>query len=355
MTTRGLKAMSKETASIPRGVLGESVDQLLLEREDLEQRAQELYADWTQADAAIGPARRADTDAYAAALRKPDGRDPGKLVSAVAEQVLADARRACDAADAALAANEKDLRFVLEDRQAELRRLLDDELETVRSEALDHLERASQRLMRFGELSDLQVWCEKPTNASSDKLRPFVTQPLRVGLRGKNGELATAQSVFLLLGRRLEDGSTDAKAERAAREAGCSATRIERIEGKALSTGGRIKVTDIGRLGLCRYRVSRGTVAVDLVVRIDTADNTPLVELFKSASTQIDDAFDSKTPHVWADAEVERLITSVADEKSESPTSKQLRVREIAEVRAERENPAEVNQLRERAEQAAAV
>ena len=56
--------MSRETAAIPRGVLGESVDQLLIEREDLAERHKDLYAAWETAEAAVGPARRADQDEW---------------------------------------------------------------------------------------------------------------------------------------------------------------------------------------------------------------------------------------------------------------------------------------------------
>jgi hypothetical protein len=328
--------MPKETAAIPRGLLGESIDRLLREREDLEARHKHLYQEWQAAEAAVGPARQADREAYAQALRADDAKDPGQLATGLAQQTLDDARRALKAMEAAFAANQDDLTAVLANRQAEIRRILDDRAEEVRRKAIIHLEAASKGLVAFAGLESLKAWTEDPITKSGDSLRPFVSQPTRVDARGRNGEPMTANAVFVLLGQRLEQGSQDARNLRAAREAGVPADRIERIEGRALVHRGKIQVQDVSKIGLTRYRVDRGGEAVDLVVAISSLEQTTLADLFKDNRVQIDAAFDNSQPVVFGDDVAEAMVNNVADEKSQS---RQLRVRELDEVRADREQP----------------
>lgn len=222
--------MTDQTAGLPRGILGDNIDRLLKERENLGAVLRTISSEQEEAGAAPRPAGRADRQPYAAERRKPDGNNPGRRHEAAAEAALEVAQRQLAAVREALDANERDLLQLLAEQLEELSAGLEERTQSVRSEALELLDQASRAILQFSELSAVQRWIENPLQPNGQSLRPFALDPLHVqACSPKSGSLLTVGAVIDVLGERLESGSVDAQLRRAARETRVRRTSAERI------------------------------------------------------------------------------------------------------------------------------
>lgn len=303
--------MSSEWSAVPRGVLGDDLDGLLAEREDLQAKTAAAYHQGIESEKAIGPARAADRELFATALRanKPD---PGDNAEQAALKAHESAKRSHEACRAALNANQSDVLAVIEMQGSDILKSLQTQLDEIRTNAQRQLDELSQSLTEFRGKQALVQLVTKPLAPNGETLIRFnPDRPLQVPFNQRRDEAPTASKLLQAIEAVLEVGAPSPAAHMlAAHEAGLQCNRLERYDIGALRWA-KLIVPNIKQIGLVRYRIIRGSYALDLLVSVEHDAANDLASILRGNRDAITEAFARNRRHVVGDQQAIDVLESL--------------------------------------------
>jgi hypothetical protein len=338
--------MPRDTELVPRGWDSE-LDALLDERDGLFDKLHQARSVLEGAEAAQRTAIKTDRAAYAEALRTDGAADPGTKNADAAKAAVTAAERRVTAARDAVLANEADLIEFIDRRRPDLVEKINVVEEERRGAALEHLEKLSKALPAFHEIVSMRAWLEQPCLAASAEVRPFIPGQLTVDtlrLRKASDRKVPASMVIDVIGSRLEAlGILDVQLRALCQQAGIEVDSAERTEGGAMRFGEgqrRVDVQDISKIGLTRFTFVRRGRSTRLPCALSTLESMSLGEFLKLSAANVNQALlDDRSKVEPMDADTRTVIAGLrADEPGiDSKRDLRLRVREMSEVRSQRE------------------
>jgi hypothetical protein len=358
-----------ELEHIPAG-LDADLDTLKGKRHELLGRLGALWTALEQVEAELPAAKEKDRQAIVAAVSANKKR-PAATNTAAAEKAIETVKADMAAIGMALDENERLVIEHIEDVRTDLQHRISELREANRAPGQDALEQLSRSLLREGELQSFERWLDNPLTPASGKLQPYQPRGLRLDARrvrrlGEQGGTGTSVSELVdLIGECFEGVRyRDTELLAMARAAGLQVISVERddsgsaalaspFERKAQRTIPNIATAGLVKFTFNKARFQTGQLkAIRLLVAVETLNAMSVVDCFKLNQQHLESAYrDDKRLIASVDETTTELIKSLRTNTSTTATERQeiiatrqelreteqRRVRDLDELRAERE------------------
>lgn len=304
-----------ETSNIPAGVLSDSIDRLLDERQSLEAAEATAYHNMLESQDGIPAGKKADREALAQAIRTKSA-EPSESQAILAEEICEACRLRLAATRQALDHNRADLVSAFSDQLPALLAGLDEKIATQSDLAINGLATVEQACETFQNLTALRLYICQPTG-NSENLRRYAARTLYVPIgQGRNHDPITASVLIDSLVARVRVGAPGVDMRIAIIESGMACDRVEIVRDQPLAWS-RVPI-DMAKYGLMVYRVVNGPYGVDVIVSDETNDATPITQLLRENVAAVAEAFQLQRRFVVTDPIAQEILIGTRGEVDRS-------------------------------------